>query len=444
MRITDVSVRGLTAPAKGSKIYYDDTLKGFGVRVSYAGTKAFILAVGDNRDRTTIGRYPIVGLAEARQVAKNLLAERQLGRHQAPKTTLGAALDLFVEQHVANLAPRTRTELTRLFARYLPKLRNKKLADITTHDITNITDKAAPSEGEHFHRACKTFFRWCVRRRMLQHSPLEGLELPSKWKPRERVLLDDELRAVWNAADATPGQFGIIVKLLILTGQRRSEIGSLQTSWCSLPSSKDGAILCAPASLAVGGENTEKRGGGSVSSLAHNQENVVQLGNPEQDCEVSWGNNSSQLTAPSRECTITIPSTHTKNKRTHSLPIGQCAKSLIESLSSSTGYLFPARGMQTPFNGWSKAKAQLDKKVADQFPDARKMVAWTLHDLRRTYATNLQRLGIKTEVIEALLNHISGASRSGVAGIYQRHQWWDEMREAVTIYEDWFRRTILS
>jgi hypothetical protein len=236
MRLTDTNVRGLTAPAKGSKVYYDDLVKGFGVRVSYAGTRAFILAVGDNRDRTTIGRYPTVGLAQARQVARNLLAERQLGRHQPQKTTLGAALDLFAEQHTAQLAPRTQKELARLFKRYLTKLRGKKLADLTTHDITRLTDKAAPSEAEHLHRACKTLFRWCVRRRLLQHSPLEGLELPSKWKPRERVLSDDELRAVWTAADATPGHFGIIVKLLALTGQRRGEISYLQTSWISLQS----------------------------------------------------------------------------------------------------------------------------------------------------------------------------------------------------------------
>jgi hypothetical protein len=81
MRITDIQVRNLPVPEKGSKVYYDDTLKGFGVRVSNAGTKAFILATGKNRDRTTIGRYPTISLAEARDVAKKLMAERTLGRH---------------------------------------------------------------------------------------------------------------------------------------------------------------------------------------------------------------------------------------------------------------------------------------------------------------------------------------------------------------------------
>jgi integrase len=162
-----------------------------------------------------------------------MLAERTLGRHQEPKTSLGGALDLYAEQHVAQLAPRAQKELERLFRRYLTKLRTKIPAEITTHDITALTDKAAPSEGEHLHRACKTFFKRCVRRRMLQHSPLEGLELPSMWKPRERVLNDDELRAVWKASDDC-GQFGVIVKLLIATGQRRSEVGSLRFEWLDL------------------------------------------------------------------------------------------------------------------------------------------------------------------------------------------------------------------
>jgi len=161
--------------------------------VSQAGTKAFILSTGKNRDRQTLGRYPLVSLAQAREAARNILAERQLGRHQAPKTSLGAALDLYLDKHVSQLALRTQSELRRIFLRYLDKLRGKKLTDLTTHDITAITDRCAPSEAEHLHRAARAFLRWCVRRRLIPHSPLEGLEAPSKWKPRERVLTDDEL-----------------------------------------------------------------------------------------------------------------------------------------------------------------------------------------------------------------------------------------------------------
>jgi len=361
MRLTDISLRALTPPEQGVKVYYDDGFKGFGFRVSQAGTKAFILATGKNRDRVTIGRYPIIGLAEARDVARKMLAERTLGRHQTPRIALGAALDLFAEQHTAKLAPRTHKEIVRLFTKHLAKLRTKKLADITTHNITNITDKTKPSEGEHFHRACKTFFRWCVRRRLLQHSPIEGLELPSMWKPRERVLSDDELRTVWHAADALGGHFSAIVKLLILTGQRRSEIGGLRASYIE--------------------------------------------------------NNA-----------ICLPSEITKNRRAHTFPIGASAAAILSSnTTTGTTTIFPARGKPTqPFNGWSKAKTELDQKA--------KIVPWTLHDLRRSFATGLQRLGVRIEVIEALLNHVSG-TRAGIVGVYQRHHYQDEMRDAVERWE---------
>jgi hypothetical protein len=81
----------------------------------------------------------------------------------------------------------------------------------------------------------------------------------------------------------------------------------------------------------------------------------------------------------------------------------------------------------TPFARWSKAKAALDKAVTDARPKAwaaagaspAPLVPWSMHDLRRTVATGLQRLGVRLEVTEAVLNHISG-SRGGIAGAYQR------------------------
>jgi integrase len=76
----------------------------------------------------------------------------------------------------------------------------------------------------------------------------------------------------------------------------------------------------------------------------------------------------------------------------------------------------------TPFSGWSKAKSALDT--------ASGVSGWWLHDLRRTLATGLQRLGVRLEVTEAVLNHLSG-SRAGVIGIYQRHDWAEEKRSAL-------------
>ena len=95
-----------------------------------------------------------------------------------------------------------------------------------------------------------------MRRRYIHHSPIEGIELPAKAASRERILTDDELCTVWIAADELDSHFGAIVKLLILTGQRRSEIGGLQAEWCSIPTApraNSQPAICLPAEITKNG-----------------------------------------------------------------------------------------------------------------------------------------------------------------------------------------------
>jgi integrase len=79
-------------------------------------------------------------------------------------------------------------------------------------------------------------------------------------------------------------------------------------------------------------------------------------------------------------------------------------------------------GGNKPISGWSKCKIDLD--------DAAGVTGWRLHDLRRTVATGMQRLGLSLQTVEAVLGHTSG-SRAGVVGVYQRHDYADEKREAL-------------
>ena len=137
---------------------------------------------------------------------------------------------------------------------------------------------------------------------------------------------------------------------------------------------------------------------------------------------------------PDDLATWTIPGTRTKNGVPHLVPLSQPARELLRALASDTPedvqgaprraklalVLPPQRG--TLFSGWSKAKSALDT--------ASSVSGWWLHDLRRTLATGLQRLGVRLEVTEAVLNHLSG-SRAGIVGIYQRHDWADEKRSAL-------------
>jgi integrase len=133
----------------------------------------------------------------------------------------------------------------------------------------------------------------------------------------------------------------------------------------------------------------------------------------------------------------TLPATLTKNKREHAFPIGTAASSILSTplAGSSNGLLFPARGQPSrPFNGWSKSKVALDKLsgVSD----------WTLHDLRRTFATRLAELGVAPHVIERLLNHVTGTV-SGVAAVYNRASYIAEMRAAIELWERYLEEKIL-
>ncbi len=119
---------------------------------------------------------------------------------------------------------------------------------------------------------------------------------------------------------------------------------------------------------------------------------------------------------------IAIPGSHTKNGHEHKLPYGDMTKPLLSKLPLT-------------FNGWGKSKRRLDDQI--------KIEHFTLHDLRRTFASNHARLGTPIHVTEKMLNHVSG-SFSGVAGIYNRYSYLDEMREACLKYETWLEQLIAN
>jgi integrase len=132
--------------------------------------------------------------------------------------------------------------------------------------------------------------------------------------------------------------------------------------------------------------------------------------------------------------TITFPSNVAKNGREHTIPLNSLTSQLIEPLLQTPSLLFPATGKpKKPFNNWSKSKNALDKLCG--------VKDWTLHDLRRTYASIQARLGTPVHVIERLLNHVSGQI-SGVAAVYNRYDYMPEMREATERYEEFWQRIL--
>ena len=223
---------------------------------------------------------------------------------------------------------------------------------------------AIASRTAAYGRACYT---WASKHQLVKANPFDAVPLSDfRTETRDRVLTDNELAAIWHAAEAADARvFGVLVRLLILTGQRREEVAGM--AWPELSSDRQ-----------------------------------------------TW----------------TIPASRAKNGKDHLMPLSRAARDLLpeepDATDRDSDLVFPGQ-RSTPFNGWSKAKAQLDKDSG--------VTGWRIHDLRRTLATGLQRLGVRLEVTEAVLNHVSG-SRAGIVGIYQRHEWAAEKRTALAAWAE--------
>jgi integrase len=341
----------------------------------------------------TIGAYPAFDLAAARKAAREVLQEVARGgdparqreerrRAEAADDDFEAVARLWIER---DQRPHNRTWLEaarllglrpdpedekRLVATkggLVDRWGDRKLADIRRADIIYIMDsivaRGVPYVANRTVGCLRSLFSWCISRDMITANPCIGVK-PQPEKSRDRVLDDEELQAVWTAADKLGWPFGPIVQLLILTGARREEIGALRWS-------------------EVKGDQIELSGD------------------------------------------------RTKNGQPHIIPLSAPAIAIIENLHRVHGskLVFTSTG-ETPVSGFSKVADRLDAMLG--LPD------WRLHDLRRTVATGLQRLGTRLEVTEAVLGHTSG-SRAGVVGIYQRHDWADEKRAAL---DAWARHVV--
>lgn len=236
MRLTEIVIKNFRPPTSGQVTYTDDSLPGFGVRVSCGGVKTFVLVYGRNRKRVTVGRYPIIGLSDARAKAKEMLAERMLGKHDAPAINFDDAVELFLSTHYRadSLKPRTKLDTKNYFERHFIKsLRYERVTDIHTRMVSAIIDRLqdTPVEAHQAFARMRFFCNWAVRRGHLDRSPCAGLQPPPLPLARDRVLSSDELKYALKHVREGYTSHDRIVELLILTGQRKTEIGSLQAEW---------------------------------------------------------------------------------------------------------------------------------------------------------------------------------------------------------------------
>ncbi len=404
-----ITKRTVDAASAGERdqFLWDDEVRGFGLKVTPAGGKVYVfqyrLARPGEAERTaaarwTIGRHGKLTPDQARKEAKRLAAlveqgidprELEAEKHAAKdeadrlakeKARLESELafdrmaDLWLSHYETEKARRPASvRLARLVVtnHLKPALGSKPLSHISRADLQSIID-AIPVRQKGMRRAvfayASVLFGWAVKRGDISANPLLAMQKPEAPKARDRVLDDDELASIWKATASLGDPFEAFFRLLILTGQRRSEVAGL--NWSELD----------------------------------------------------------RATA-----TWTLPAARAKNDAAQIVPLS--VQAVLELDRLAKGDKWPKAGLvltttgKTPISGMSKAKAALDTAIAEQ-REGKALPDWRIHDLRRTLATGLQRLGVRFEVTEAVLNHVSG-SRAGVAGIYQRHDWKDEKRSAL-------------
>jgi integrase len=203
--------------------FFDETVKGLALRVTNQGTKAWTFLYGTPRKRVTLGRYPTLSLASARTLA----IETREGRAQG---TIAALAEVYIK---ACQGKRSAKEIERRLRKdILSIIGHIALRDLHRRDVTRVLDAkvSAPIAARRAFEDLRAMIRFAVSRGDLDHNPIEGMKGPAVSKPRDRVLSDDEIRALWSRLPQLPLEAQHILKLCLVTGQRLGEVSGLRRS----------------------------------------------------------------------------------------------------------------------------------------------------------------------------------------------------------------------
>lgn len=371
----------------------DPALSGLYIVVQPSGAKSWALRyrfAGKPR-KMTLGRWPFLGLAAARAAATEALEDLEAGTDpgaakQAAKAKslenqlserdkVATLFALYSERHLAKLksGATARRELER---HVVSRWGDRDIHDIAKRDVIDLLDAIADTgrvvSANRVRAYLNAFMNWCVGRDVIDVSPVVGVKPVAKEKSRDRVLSDDEIRWLWQACDDIGQPWGHLGKVLLLTAQRLREAAEMT------------------------------------------------------DSEISGG-------------MWHLPAERTKNGKAHGVPISSEVRDVLASIAripSAPGYLFTTTGA-SPVSGYTKGHTRLIERMAEiateEAGEPVEIPRWTFHDLRRTAATGMARLGVPVRTTEAVLNHSSGTG-GGIVGIYQRHDYAAEKRQALEVW----------
>ncbi len=377
------AARLIVPPGKRDLQVFDDALPGFGIRKFASGRASYFVKfnVGQQQRRLTLGAAVPGNLAEMRRRASTVLSKARLGQDSVAErqvaadkriTTVRSLVSDYLAQREPKLRPRYFSEIKRQLEKDWQSLHGLGVELITRELVVGVVDAIATTQGEvaadRARTALSGFFGWAIERNYCDNNPTLNVSPRAEGGGRNRVLSEAELVEVWQASGE--GDYGRIVRLLMLTGQRRLEIGDL--IW------------------------------------------------PEIDAE---------------KCQVELPAERTKNHRPHIVPLSDQALTLLPKRRQGRDLVFGRA--DGGFSGWSKAKGELDARIAAARRAAgieKPMPAWRLHDLRRSFVTHINERGFaQPHVVEAIVNHISG-HLAGIAGVYNKAQYLTERRHALELW----------
>jgi integrase len=413
--LTDRFVSSRKPAPAGKRIdYHDATVPGLALHVTDKGSKSYVLIArynSKNPTRRALGDAGAITLVQARAKAREWLdligrgidpkadetrcreeEQTKLAEEKARATTFATVADRYLKEYVErNTKPATIRETRRIIDRDIkPRWGERPIRDIGKHDVNELLDTIANKRDRARRGASdgaavqsnrtlarlKTLFRWAADMDLINADPTAGVRRRVKETARDRALSNDEIRWFWAGCEAAGWPFGPLFKLLLLTAQRRDEVGTMQWSEIDL----------------------EKRLWTIPREKAKNDRAHVV-----------------PLSALAIEIIEALPRTG--------------------RLVFSTNGARPVSGFSRAKTSLDRRMGELRHAEQDGEHGATPIEDWLLHDLRRTAATGMARLNITPHVVDKILNHVSGAIR-GVAAIYNRYGYGDERKAAL---EAWGR-----
>lgn len=397
-------------PGVEKSFYWDAVLPGFGVCVRASGRKSWVAQYRnlDGRSRrVTLGDVRVVDLDQARKKAREHLSRASLG--EDPQADLTAArrairvkalVDEYLEDSKSKHRARYHLEVRRHLLNHAASLHGEVAETVSRANIHEllkaVATKNGPMAANRLHAALSSLWAWALRAGRLDgDNPVAYVPKPGKERARDRVLSSAELGMIWKCTSRNHDH-DRIVRLLLLTGARREEVGGMR--WSEITLSGDGTAI--------------------------------------------W----------------TLPGERAKNGLAHEVFLSAFAVSLLPQQRDENDSVFGLS--ENGFSGWSRCKSDLDKRMrlaseralsrqtkklkprANGNDEEDRKLGWVLHDFRRTLSTWSNDNGVEPHIVEALLNHISGSAKRGVAGVYNRAAYRTQKREALLKWEVHVRQLV--